>query len=637
MDGDGSRKQKKSRPPRVWLSKNQRPYIIQGKKRVYINGTPNMNQRQLLNVVINNFRKRSKRKKGKLGQSATHEELVKKAEYLSFLNHTFLNKKEDAEKLLKRLEEKMNQQPIQVPQLIQAPQPIQVPQPIVQQPLPWHIPQEIPQERKQLSRQSFIRVDSPILSEYSTSSEIKYPVRRELFISADAPSPEPLTPLSEHIQYQSPPSPENYPDSDSDLINLGPLPGIKSEYRNVLDYIDEETGDLDEAEKHYLETLLIGGIHQKMPPEKLLKIIKTSSKDIQNKEPKIVEYEDIGINEDLGVNEDVDIDEDLPEPIPYDVDEKTGDILTGFLAPIQTKKRKKIEYEPYGNEGNYISDEKSYISKDLLTDQVPPSSQEPQDIKLSNILDESIQKFHPQVTRRNEVTNAPELPQVDETKSFERKEPKSLLEESKEIGDKIDRIRNEVSDMLRLSREQGAKNEISDIKIIDPKAEQGAGKAMGGLWSDQLEKIMHRYRKFEGVYPIDQINRMPVKDKMGAIVNLSRSNQPGSHWVAFYIDTKNDRSLEYYDSYARDPPKEFMQNIKSVINRLAPDVYLKFKVNKIKQQSANSSNCGIFCAKFLTDRFEGRPFKQCTGYSDVRSGEAMARKLREKYHDFGYI
>lgn len=99
-----------------------------------------------------------------------------------------------------------------------------------------------------------------------------------------------------------------------------------------------------------------------------------------------------------------------------------------------------------------------------------------------------------------------------------------------------------------------------------------------------------------------------------------------------YIDTKHDKSLEYYDSFGNDPPKEFMKNIKTVINKLKPDTYLKFKVNKVVEQSSKSSNCGIFSAKFVSDRLEGIPLKDCSKYNGVKNGEKTANKMRNKFN-----
>lgn len=57
---------------------------------------------------------------------------------------------------------------------------------------------------------------------------------------------------------------------------------------------------------------------------------------------------------------------------------------------------------------------------------------------------------------------------------------------------------------------------------------------------------------FKGVYAIDEINKILVSDKVGVVLNLDPSNKPGSHWVALYIDSKGDKSVEYYDSFGND-------------------------------------------------------------------------------------
>ena len=164
----------------------------------------------------------------------------------------------------------------------------------------------------------------------------------------------------------------------------------------------------------------------------------------------------------------------------------------------------------------------------------------------------------------------------------------------------------------------------------------GGGKVYSenGLYDDEIEKIMKKYvdKGFKGVYSINEIPKIPVSDVMGFIMNLDPSYKPGSHWVAVYIDTKHDKSLEYYDSYADEPPKQFMKNINVLIKKLNPSVYLKFKVNRIVHQRANSSNCGWFAMKFLLDRFMGIPFKDCTGYSDILRSERNIESFKEKFN-----
>ena len=141
---------------------------------------------------------------------------------------------------------------------------------------------------------------------------------------------------------------------------------------------------------------------------------------------------------------------------------------------------------------------------------------------------------------------------------------------------------------------------------------------------------MDNYKKegFKGVYAIDEISKIPISNKMGVILNLDKHNQPGSHWVALYIDTDGDQSVEYYDSFAEEPPESLMKDLKDLIAKINPEVSLKFKVNKIKQQSEKSDSCGVLAMQFLIDRFNGKPFKDCTGYSTVMVSERKAKTLR---------
>jgi hypothetical protein len=182
-------------------------------------------------------------------------------------------------------------------------------------------------------------------------------------------------------------------------------------------------------------------------------------------------------------------------------------------------------------------------------------------------------------------------------------------------------------------------NKIENLTDLLKQYGQGSGSTGEGLYNDQIEEIMNKYKAkgFKGVYAIDEINKIPISDKMGVVLNLDPSNKPGSHWVALYIDSKGDRSVEYYDSFGRDPPASLMKDLKQMIDKINPNVYLKFKINKIKQQSVSSDNCGFFAMQFLIDRFNGKPFKECSGYSEVAKGEKKAEKFKHKLEKFGYI
>lgn len=168
---------------------------------------------------------------------------------------------------------------------------------------------------------------------------------------------------------------------------------------------------------------------------------------------------------------------------------------------------------------------------------------------------------------------------------------------------------------------------------------KGAGKMNKGLYGDQIEKYMNKYKKygFKGVYPIDKIHTIPVSKKMSFIFNTDKSNQPGQHWIAVYIDANDKKEIGYIDSFGQDPTPEFMKQIKILIDKIKSSTYLLMKVNKIVEQRANSYNCGYFAMKSLNDYYKGKHFKDITPFNESRKDEKNIKKFKEKFRKFKYI
>lgn len=187
-------------------------------------------------------------------------------------------------------------------------------------------------------------------------------------------------------------------------------------------------------------------------------------------------------------------------------------------------------------------------------------------------------------------------------------------------------------------------DDIADIVKDIPEPPSGNGKnrqkAKDTLYDDQIDNIMRNLTKpedgFKGVFAADEITTdllktiSPTDKKVSWIQNLSPRKDSGSHWVAIFIDPLNDRSLEYYDSYGDEPSRKFMRDIKYVINKIDPNTYLKYKINRIKEQRENSSDCGYHSMQFLLQRIAGKKFKECTPYSDVIMSEEKLEPFKEK-------
>lgn len=183
----------------------------------------------------------------------------------------------------------------------------------------------------------------------------------------------------------------------------------------------------------------------------------------------------------------------------------------------------------------------------------------------------------------------------------------------------------------------------NEIITLQTQLLSGAGNGKdGGIYNDQIDKIMDKYHQkgYKGVYAIDEIDKIPTSNKMGFVLNLDPHDKPGSHWVAVYIDADDDQAVEYYDSFGKNPPEHLREDLKKLVEKINPENYLKFKINRCVQQRSNSNNCGVFAMKFLMDRFDGKPFPECSGYSDIIKSEKMARKFRSQHglgRSFGFI
>jgi hypothetical protein len=180
--------------------------------------------------------------------------------------------------------------------------------------------------------------------------------------------------------------------------------------------------------------------------------------------------------------------------------------------------------------------------------------------------------------------------------------------------------------------------------VLDQVA-RGSSYSGKGLSTQEIDDMMKPILDFMylGTLPLDFNKFLPSKlnsKRMGFIMNTDPSNKEGKHWVSILIDLTDDMSVEYFDSFGREPPKKFMKEIKKLIDRLKPNSYLKFKTNRVQVQDKSTQNCGFFAMKFLLDRLSnGLSFKEATGYKpqiidNSIEGENNIQLIKNK---FGYI
>jgi|SaaInlStandDraft_6_1057023.scaffolds.fasta_scaffold02223_8 hypothetical protein len=134
-------------------------------------------------------------------------------------------------------------------------------------------------------------------------------------------------------------------------------------------------------------------------------------------------------------------------------------------------------------------------------------------------------------------------------------------------------------------------------------------------------RVMKQYEKkyddfkFLGVVPSDcptkiqcELSNIDIKslkkkkiNKIGLVYNLDVSSGPGTHWVAVYIDNKNNE-INFYDSYGSKPIhliNVFLNNIKKKYEKLNQKSIIIY--NDTRHQYGGSE-CGMYSINFLLER-----------------------------------
>lgn len=122
----------------------------------------------------------------------------------------------------------------------------------------------------------------------------------------------------------------------------------------------------------------------------------------------------------------------------------------------------------------------------------------------------------------------------------------------------------------------------------------------------------------------DTLNR--GKKKIGIIFNLDKHNQPGSHWVAVYLDLKK-KEIYYFDSYGDSIPKQINKFIKKVqCQGKKLDLNIKKIVLKTRHQYSDSE-CGMYSLYFIIQLLKGKPIS----HFNKRISDKYMKKLRNMY------
>lgn len=257
-----------------------------------------------------------------------------------------------------------------------------------------------------------------------------------------------------------------------------------------------------------------------------------------------------------------------------------------------------------------------------------------------NDLYKSINRIQPSSKKKTDLTKKEIAKYIDDNNLINIEELKKI--EKQKQPEKIE------TKNIKKDKPKKKQPEIIEEQIPEDDQEgEGQSKLKGGLWTNQINKIMNSSK-----YYIDTIANNELDDILNYIYNnnilkgcfimntLNSYDHSVGHWIAIYYDVSNDGeyTLEYYDPFGNDPENnKLISKFKKLFEKMGIDAYVKVKINKIKQQSITSSNCGWFSIKFLLERLNGISFKDATKYKKISNNEQDITEIKKHYNKYGFI
>jgi hypothetical protein len=148
------------------------------------------------------------------------------------------------------------------------------------------------------------------------------------------------------------------------------------------------------------------------------------------------------------------------------------------------------------------------------------------------------------------------------------------------------------------------------------------------LKTHNIDNVMDQYHKkykdfkFLGTVPMDfadlpqlgftTLNFKKLQsegiNKIGAVMNLDKHYDPGSHWVGMYSDLEKGE-IYFFDSYGIRPPfevRKFMRKIARYVKSTGKTPIVDF--NRLQHQK-KGSECGVYSINFILRMLEGTTFE----------------------------
>jgi hypothetical protein len=102
--------------------------------------------------------------------------------------------------------------------------------------------------------------------------------------------------------------------------------------------------------------------------------------------------------------------------------------------------------------------------------------------------------------------------------------------------------------------------------------------------------------------------------KIGIIYNTDTSDQPGQHWVAMFIDNKNNE-INLYDSYGDKTVPLIHKFIENLVEKYRENNIEPVVIYNDRRHQYGNSECGVYSMNFILERLHGTTMFQISQMS----------------------
>jgi hypothetical protein len=184
---------------------------------------------------------------------------------------------------------------------------------------------------------------------------------------------------------------------------------------------------------------------------------------------------------------------------------------------------------------------------------------------------------------------------------------------------------------------------IIEDYLVTKQEGRGLADSEPGLYNGEVTRLMKKFKKrgFMGTFSVDELKNIEPGERsvISFVLNTAPHDIEYGHFVAVMID-RNKKTVEYFDPFAEPPLPPFTKNIRAVLNKMSIPSPVQLKVNLVRFQRTNSSNCGPFAMNFLIKRYRGETWKQASGYDkfiSILKEEKKMRHFMQHIREFGTI